>query len=612
MLESKDISRVVKELRSRLGLSQEELAAKLNVSFATVNRWENDRITPRGKAREAILKLIEESNLNEEVPENTGNVGVNHIKRRRKQSKEDVLSTKSMEQMLWSAACSIRGEKDAPKFKDYILPLVFIKRLSDVFEDEVARLSETYGDRETAMGIIEADHQLVRFYIPPEARWPVVSGREKFDWPDERKPKTLGEQLTMTVRAIAKVNSSLTGVIDIVDYNETRSGEREISDAALSGVIEAISDPRYRLGLYDVEPDFLGRAYEYLLRKFAEGQGQSAGEFFTPTEVGWLMAYILRPRQGEEVYDYACGSAGLLIKCELALQEREIKVQRPLKLYGQELTGSSYAIARMNMVVHDMEGEIVRGNSMTNPKFKEADSSLKTFDIVVANPMWNQPFDPAAYENDPFDRFESQGGVTTGKADWAWLQHTAASMNTHGRAAIVLDTGAVTRGSGSKSEDKEKKIRQWFVEKDWIEGVILLPDNLFYNTTAAGIIIVFNKAKPKARQGKIILVNASREFKKGRPKNYIPDEYIRKIADALIKGEDLEKFVKVITTTEAAENDFNLSPSRYVDVNEGETYRPIPEILEELKDLEKKAKTIDADFEEFIAKLRTQLGRESL
>jgi type I restriction enzyme M protein len=226
--------------------------------------------------------------------------------------------------------------------------------------------------------------------------------------------------------------------------------------------------------------------------------------------------------------------------------------------------------------------------------------------------MWNQPFDTTVYETDPFDRFESQGGVTAGKADWAWLQHAAASLNMNGRAAIVLDTGAVTRGSGSKSEDREKKIRQWFIDRDWIEGVILLPDNLFYNTPAAGIIIIFNKAKPKARQGKIILLNAGREFKKGRPKNYIPDENIRKIANAFIKGEDVEKFVKVITTEEATENDFNLSPSRYVDVNEGETYREIPKILTELCDLEKKAKTINADFEEIIAKLRRQLGGESL
>ena len=362
------------------------------------------------------------------------------------------------------------------------------------------------------------------------------------------------------------------------------------------------------MGLYDVEPDFLGRAYEYLLRKFAEGQGQSAGEFFTPTEVGWLMAYIMRPEQGEEVYDFACGSVGLLIKCELALQERELKVSRPLKLYGQELTGSSYAIARMNMVIHDMEGEIVRGNSMTNPKFKESDSSLKKSDIVVANPMWNQPFDSSVYENDPFDRFETQGGITSGKADWAWLQHAAASLKPTGRAAVVIDTGAVTRGSGSKNIDKEKVIRKWFVEQDLIEGVILLPDNLFYNTTAAGIIIIFNKSKPVKRKDKIILINASNEFKKGKPKNYIPNENIRKIVQAFFKGEDVERFIKVITNKQAKKNDYNLSPSRYVDITEKEIFRPIPELLEELKALEKESKKVDKELDVIFDKLKNQIA----
>jgi len=250
-----------------------------------------------------------------------------------------------------------------------------------------------------------------------------------------------------------------------------------------------------------------------------------------------------------------------------------------------------------------MEGEIVRGNSMTNPKFKQSDSSLKKFDIVVSNPMWNQPFNTAVYDNDPFDRFESQGGVTTSKADWAWLQHTVASINDHGRAAVVIDTGAVTRGSGSKTEDREKKVRKWFVDNDLIEGVILLPENLFYNTTAAGIIIVFNKAKPSARKGKIILVNGSQEFKKGKPKNYIPDESIHKIADAFIKGEDIERFVKVITKEQAAENDYNLSPSRYVDITEKETYRSIPAILNELQGLEKKAGEIDGNLQKIFRKM---------
>src|SRR5947199_7835844 len=300
--------------------------------------------------------------------------------------------------MLWDAACAIRGEKDAPKFKDYLLPLLFIKRLSDVFDDEIERLTEQFGDSETALEVLEADHSLVRFYIPPEARWSVVSGRVAFEWPREKQPKTLGEQLTTTIRTIVKNNPTLAGVIDIVDYNETRNGEREISDPALKGVIETFSDPRYRLGLRDVKPDFLGDCYEYLLRKFAEGQGQTAGEFFTPMEVGFLIAHIMRPRPGEECYDYACGSFGLLIKLQLVSRVLDPLSKVPLKLYGQELTGSSYAIACMNKIVHDMDGEIVRGDSMRNPKFRVGDAGLKKFDIVVSNPMWNQPFDPQTYE----------------------------------------------------------------------------------------------------------------------------------------------------------------------------------------------------------------------
>jgi type I restriction enzyme M protein len=598
MHNSENLGTVLRDLRSKLKLSQEELAARLNVSFATVNRWENDKAAPQGVARDAISKLLEEVGAEPLVARDAGEVAVAEgdqpRRRKRGTARSAVLSTKSMEQMLWDSACSIRGEKDAPKFKDYILPLIFIKRLSDVFDDEVKRLAETYGDIETAMFILEADHTLVRFYLPPECRWPVVSRRERFKWPKDRTPKTLGEQLTMSVRAIAKANpEKLSGVIDIVDYNAAPHGEREISDQALSGVIETLSDPRYRLGLRDVEPDFLGRAYEYLLRKFAESQGQSAGEFFTPQEVGWIMAYIVRPRQGEEVCDYACGSAGLLIKCELALVQRDRKVSSPLKLYGQELTGSSYAIGRMNMVIHDMEGEIVRGNSMTNPKFRDNDTSLKKFDIVVANPMWNQPFDEKTFENDPFDRFESHGGNTSGKGDWAWLQHTVSILKDNGRAAVVLDTGALTRGSGSKNEDKERNIRKWFVEKDLIDGVILLPDNLFYNTNAAGIIIVLRKQKPKDRKGKITLVNASGEFKKGQPKNFIPQEGIQKISEAFNAGVDVDGFVKVIASAESAKSDFNLSPSRYISSADAQIIRELPDVIKELKTLVTEQKVID-------------------
>jgi len=596
----------IRLLRNKINLSQEQLAARLNISFATINRWESGKVKPQKAQLEALRLLMEEAGLAEEVEISDSPAPVSQTPRRRRGiARNSVLSNKSMEQMLWDAACSVRGEKDAPKFKDYLLPLLFVKRLSDVLDDEIQRLSETYGDRQTAVEILESDHSLVRFYIPPEARWPVVSNREPFQWPEGKEPKSLGEQLTTTIRAIVKHNPSLAGVIDIVDYNETRNGEREISDAALRGVIETYSDPRYRLGLHDVEPDFLGRCYEYLLRKFAEGQGQSAGEFFTPTEVGFLMAEIMRPRPGEECYDYACGSFGLLIKLQLVSRRLSPLSKVPLKLYGQEFTGSSYAIACMNRIIHDMEGQVVRGDSMRNPKFKEGDTSLKKFDVVVANPMWNQPFDGDVYENDAFGRFEEQGGATTSKGDWAWLQHTVTSLKDTGRAAVVLDTGAVTRGSGSKNEDRERNIRKWFVEHDLVDGVILLPDNLFYNTTAAGIIVVLRKSKPKDRQGKIVLVNASQQFRKGSPKNYLPDDAIRKIADGYLKAEPVEGFVALVSSEEVAEpkNDFNLSPSRYLANGTKGTFRKLPVLIEELKQLDQDAANLSNELLGLLAKM---------
>jgi len=586
------LARQLRTVRDSLSISQEELAARLGVSCATVNRWEGGKSTPQKAQAEKLEELLRQvANGGDDFghSEAPRESMVSRTRKGRGPKASGILGTKSMEQMLWDAACSIRGEKDAPKFKDYLLPLLFIKRLSDVFDDEVQRLVETYGDKETALQILEADHSLVRFYIPPEARWAVVSGRETFDWAPEKKPKSLGEQLTTTIREIVKANPSLDGTINIVDYNETRNGEREISDAALKGVIETYSDPRYRLGLHDVEPDFLGRCYEYLLRKFAEGQGQSAGEFFTPTEVGFLMAELMRPRPGEECYDYACGSFGLLIKLQLVCKRLDPLSKVPLKLYGQELTGSSYAIACMNKIIHDMEGEVLRGDSMRNPKFRESDTSLKKFDIIVANPMWNQPFEPEVFKDDKFERFEEQGGISTSKGDWAWLQHTLASLKEGGRAAVVFDTGAVSRGSGSKNEDKERNIRKWFVEKDYIEGVILLPENLFYNTTAPGIVIILNKNKQKARKGKILLVNASGEFKKGQPKNYLTADAVSKIASCFLEFSDSDNFAKVLPCSEIAASDFNLAPSLAVKRSEETEMRPIADIGSELRDLRSKS-----------------------
>ena len=606
----KPFSPTLQAIRARLDLTQEQLAERLGVSFATVNRWEGGITMPQKAARTAIAALAAEAGIDADAPSLDEAESAARVTRRRsRRGQASVPDTKPMEQMLWDAACSIRGERDAAKFKDYLLPLLFLKRLSDVFDDEIDRLAQEFGDRAIAREIAESDHDLLRFYLPPEARWGVVSGREAHEWPlntqgRNTRPRDVGEHLTRAVRAAVRYNPTLSGVIDLVDFASERNAERDFNPARLAAVVETFSDPRYRLGLADVQPDFLGRAYEYLLRKFAEGSGQSAGEFFTPTEVGFLMAHIMRPRPGETCHDYACGSAGLLIKLQLVARETDPTSKVPLRLNGQELQADSYAVAHMNAIIHDMDVRIERGDTMINPKFKDGAGRISGHDIVVANPMWNQDFNQDTFENDPFDRFRTAGGVTTGKGDWAWLQHTLACLNERGRAAVVLDTGAVTRGSGAKHEDRERNIRRWFVERDLIDGVVLLPDNLFYNTSAAGIIVVLSKRKPKARRGKIVLVNASRRVGKGRPKNYIPEDDIRPIAAAFLKGESVDGEVAVITREQAAAADYNLSPSRWVGQANAVDQRPISEIIAEMQRLDEEAREIDASLARMLVGLQ--------
>jgi type I restriction enzyme M protein len=493
---------------------------------------------------------------------------------------------KSLENWIWDAACSIRGAQEAAKYKDFILPLIFTKRLCDVFDDELNRIAEKVGSRAKAFKLVAHDNKLVRFYLPLQPENP-----DDPVWSMIRKlSDKIGETLTGYLRDIAKANPLLKGIIDRVDFNATTHGQRDLDDDRLSNLIEKISEKR--LGLKDVEPDIIGRSYEYLIRKFAEGSGQSAGEFYTPKEVGLIMAKIMQPEPGMTIYDPCCGSAGLLIKCQLVLQESQGLTEKfaPLQLYGQEYTGNTWAMANMNMIIHDMQGKIEIGDTFRYPKFKQA-GKLAQFERVVANPMWNQDwFIEKDYDGDELGRFPKGAGFP-GKqsADWGWVQHIWASLDKTGRAAIVLDTGAASRGSGNANKNKEKDVRKWFVEQDLIEGVIYLPQNLFYNTSAPGILLFLNRAKSKEKQGKLFLINASLVFAKGDPKNYISDEGIERIASIFFTWQEEEKFSLIVSKEEIARNDYNISPSRYIHVAEAEEFRPISEILEELEVLEKEA-----------------------
>ena len=455
---------------------------------------------------------------------------------------EEHLDLPTLENWLLDAANTIRGASDAPKFKDFILPLIFYKRLSDVFDDEFARQIEEFGDEESARVIVETDHEdalksgrnpIVRFYIPQEYHWETLRNHPA--------DGHLGEFVTEAMREVARLNPLLQGVLDVKDFNESQSGQRTLDEERLEALIEVLS--RHRLGL--------------------------------------------------------------LIKPRLLFEEThpDDKSQAP-QIYGQELTPTTYAMAKMNAFLHDFIGaDIQIGDTFRNPRFAENNSSLKQFDNVLANPMWNQKeYDDAFYESDNWHRF-SYGIAPSSSADWGWVQHILASLEENGRAAIVLDTGAVSRGSGSNQTNRERDIRKKFVEEDLIEGVILLPENLFYNTSAPGIILLLNRSKPAKRKEQILLINLSQYFEKGKPKNILTDEAIDAATEVYQAWESREKLSNVITLEDAQKTDYNLSPSQFVDVGDKVEHRPMRDILADLAEARVAREKADKMLEDVLARL---------
>jgi type I restriction enzyme M protein len=515
-----------------------------------------------------------------------------------------MLTLPEMEQWLWDAACVIRGATDAPKFKDFILPLVFYKRLSDVFDDEFASQVKEFGDEETAYEIIEADHAdylasptrspLVRFYIPKECAWKALR--------NHGANGKLGEFITTCMRRVATLNPALDGVLNVQDYNATQAGARILDDDRLASLVEVLS--RHEIGLDETSADVLGHAYEYLLRKFAEGQGQSAGEFFTPMEVGLMMGRVINPPPRCFIYDPTMGSAGLLIKAMEAYQLLNPDNKGLPEIVGQELNPTTWAMAKMNAILHGYEKHrFLMGDTFRVPGHATAGVGISRFDRVVANPMWNQKGYPESFfENDPWNRFKF-GHPPSASADWAWAQHIVCSLNDGGVAAMVIDTGAASRGSGGDGNNKEKTIRAAFVNADLIEAVILLPENLFYNTTAAGLVMVFRKGKPKDRAESVLVINASQMFVKGRPKNVFTEAGIQAVVDVYQGWETREKFSRVLTLNEVRANDFNLSPSAYIQVGEKATHRDLADILVDLDLARDSREKADHALHEILARL---------
>ena len=490
----------------------------------------------------------------------------------------------SLESWLWEAACSIRGEIEAPKYKDFIIPLVFLKRLNDVFEDELRIISD---NRDIALAMVNSDHKLVRFYIPERSRWINITGQKE----------SLGEYLTSAMRDLALENPRLQGVVDQNDYNEATGGSRTISDASLKKLLEILSSKR--LGLNDVDADVLGNAYEYLIGKFSEGSGKSAGEFYTPREVAELMGRILDPSPGESIYDPACGSGGLLIRTYGAFVKKygaDSTLNFP-NLYGQEINRLTFAMAKMNAIIHDIDAEIKIGDTMERPSYTNPDGSLMQFDKVTANPMWNQNFEPDQLKNDHYNRFP-YGIPSKSSGDWAWIQHMLASSKK--RVAVVLDQGSLFRGNA------EGRIRSSVIAADLVECIISLPEKLFYNTGAPGAILVFNKAKNINQKGKIFFINASNEFgkhKEIRKLNQLHPENIERIAETFETFKEHEGFSVIKSNEDVLKQNGNLSVTLYVSEVTKEEQVDIRSVLSEINDVDKQLLEVNEKLNSYMKEL---------
>jgi type I restriction enzyme M protein len=499
--------------------------------------------------------------------------------------KGNSISTKDqLINLLKQAADLIRTQVDYT----FILFLLFYKAISDKWEKEFEEaktelLNKGWDEFEA---VREAESEPYHtFNFPKECLWNNM----------RKEPQKISEKFSMAIRKIADLNPAYQDIFSQFDFHAfTINPENAV---ILNQLVELFS----KFSFKEISGDILGDAYEWILKYFAPTKAKE-GEVYTPREVIRLMIEILNPEPAKSIYDPALGSGGMLIVGYQYVEEKFGKDKADtLFLCGQEVNSKTLALAKMNMLLHDIRSFYFHlGNTLLFPKFKEGDS-IRKFDYVIANPPWNQDgYDEESLKKGEYwqDRFK-YGFPTKQSADWAWIQHMIASAKDEdgGKVVVVIDTGAVSRGG------REKLIRQEIVEKDLIELVILLPEKLFYNTGAPAVIIVFNKNKPEEKKGKILLINASKEYQEGKKQNTLSKENIQKIVNAYREFKDLEKFSKVITIEEVREADYNLSPSRFVNIAEEEEYRSIEEIKSELKRLEEERRRVEERVREILERV---------
>ncbi len=557
----KDIQAKLKDMPDLLSIGQ--VAEIFNIHPDTLRNWEKDGIL---------------------VPLRAGKRGDRKYRPQDIQTIVDKMGSKltlpQLEQFLWKSADILRGKIDSSDYKKYIFGLLFYKRISDVWDEEYARVMDEFKDETIA----RADYNH-RFQVPKECRWSVI----------EERAENIGVKLNEVFEKLANANSpKLDKIFDDLDF----ANKDRFPNETLQRLLNHFS--QYNFGDTYINSDLLGDAYEYLIKQFAADAGKKGGEFYTPREVEGVIIQILKPHKKDHIYDPTVGSGGFLLEAFHHLKEKEGEsVARTLYLYGQELNIGTYAIAKINMFLHGLDSaDIQRGDTLVNPQFLNPNGSLKTFDIVVANPPYSiKDWEYELFKFDKYGRVDGYDMPPDKNADYAFVLHIIKSMNSNGRAGIVLPHGVLFRGGA------EGRIREQLLKNDLLEAVIALPSKLFYGTSIPAAILIFNKNKPENRKDKVLVIDAEKDFSEGKNQNSLRVQDIQKIIRAYDNYADVENYARVIDLKEIEENEFNLNVRRYIENGDKEEEIDVSAVRKELVALEKERAEIDKKVEGFLNEL---------